>query len=87
MKQEVDDRNQKHRVGQHVVEFVDIGADFSGNDDNWSTITKTLNVRYKNPDLQSYKQMTGNLEIDFWSRSSSDVAYFDDFQLADTKSK
>lgn len=85
VKQEVDDRNRKRRVGQHVVEFVEIGADFTGSG-NWSTVTKTINVKYKNPDLQSIKTMSGEFGLEFWSRNASDVIYFDDFQLVEQKS-
>ncbi len=85
VKQEIDDRDSKHRVGQHVAEMVEIGADFTANK-NWSTVTRTLNVRYENPALQSTKQMVGDFQIDFWSRNAADVIYFDDFQLTEPKS-
>lgn len=63
-----------------VEEWEDVGADF-GLGSNWSTVSGTLNVRYKHNELRNVPTMTGTFSIEFWATSSTSMAYFDDFKI------
>ncbi len=85
LREETDDRGFKTvATADRMAEVIDVGADFTAGG-NWTTVTKTINVRYKSSEFQTKKEITGSVQVDFDAHSMADTIYFDDFQMVPAK--
>ncbi len=74
------ERGEMKNRQDFLTEDVDIGDDFTVSP-NWSTVTGTLNIHYRNPTLHDRPMLNGSIFVEGWATSLSSVIYFDDFKL------
>lgn len=80
LKLERGERGEGVREGKQVREEVRITNEFTPSS-SWSTVEKSLNLRYKSPELKDQTEMEGSFIIDCSARSRSSVMYIDDIRI------